>query len=198
MTWVKTLRRPKSSTPLHFPNSNSIVSCPGFSSWDFETPCSLIFHYGNMLPQRKWGCSAQHHTHQLNLNSVRGQKEDQTWLTVERWPHEFLNDRRWEKKGDQSVAFLTLFVSSRAGCLGTGIVMTNCISYSSFLSLRCAQCGQTVYISVGLVWSQKDHSNPVSLHCQTQTGWMTNEVILAWVCVCVFSVIRHWCHTVLL
>lgn len=87
-TWVKTPCRPMSPAPLHFPNSSSIVSCPGFSSWDFQTPLSLIFHYGNMLPQRKWGCSAQYHTHQLNLNGDRVQKEDQTWLTVEQWPHE--------------------------------------------------------------------------------------------------------------
>lgn len=161
MTWVRTLRSPKTPTLLHFPNSNSIVSSPGFSSWDFKTPCSLIFHYGNMLPQRKWGCSAQHHTHQLNLNSDHVQKEDQTRLTVEQLPHELWNDRRWENRSS-ACGFSHLFIS-----------LFQCRMFSSRLSqdkvgphiMRkhteiCSHCGQTVYISLGLAWSQKTTPTP--------------------------------------
>lgn len=41
-----TSQTPSSSrTPvfLHFPNSSGIVSCGGFSSWDYKAPCSHIF-----------------------------------------------------------------------------------------------------------------------------------------------------------
>lgn len=180
MTWheSKPYVAAKTPTPLHFPNSNSIVSCPGFSSWDFKTPCSLIFHHGNMLPQRKWGCSAQHHTHQLNLNSHRVQKEDQTRLTVEQWPHELWNDR--------PVVFPHLFVSLQASpvpdVLGQEESWQSRTAYREKSDLLTVWSNSVYLSKVSMVTT--DHTNPVSLHCHAQTGWMMNEVILVWVCLC--------------
>lgn len=164
MTWVKTLRSRKTPTPLCFPNSNSIVSCPGFSSWDFKTPCSLIFHYGNVLPQRKWGCSAQHHTHQLNLNSDCVQKEDQTWLTVEQWLHELWNDAKWEKRRSAcgfSHLFVSLQASPIADVLGQEESWQSRTAYQEKSDLLTVW-SNCVYLSkISMV--TKDHTNPLSL-----------------------------------
>lgn len=58
------------SPPLPIPTS--LYHVPGFPAETLKTPCSCIFHYGNILPQRKWVCSAQHQEHRVNLNSHQG------------------------------------------------------------------------------------------------------------------------------
>lgn len=154
MMWAKTPCSPQTPTPVHFPNSSSVVSCPGFFSWDFKTPCSLIFHYGNMLPQRKWGCSAQHHTHQLHLNCDRVQKEDQTWLTVEQWPHELWSDRRWENRRS-ACGFSHLFVGLFQCRMFRAKKSHDKVGLRIMEKAICSQFGQIVYMSVRSVWSQK-------------------------------------------
>lgn len=107
MTQVKAPFNPETPTSLHFPNSSSIVSCPGFSSWDFRTPCSLIFHHGNKLPQWKWWCSAKHHAH-INLSSTvtvskEGSNMTDCWAATS-W---IVKWQEMRKGGEQPVIFLT-------------------------------------------------------------------------------------------
>lgn len=154
MTWVKPSCRSNTQTSFYFPNSSSIVSCPGFSSWDFKTPCSLIFHHGNVLTQRKWGCSAQHHahTHQPNLSSDSVQKEDQTWLTVEQRPHELWNDRRW--KGRTTARFFShLYVTLSKCRMFSDDKSHDKAGLHSTKKVICLQCGQTMHISEELILS---------------------------------------------
>lgn len=98
---------PKTPNPFVSANSNTIVSCPSCSFWGSEALCSLIFLYGNMLHQRKWACSAQDHTHQLNLDRNSSQTESQTQLafsTVTSWVLE-------RRKQDISLCFPSVLLS---------------------------------------------------------------------------------------
>lgn len=168
--------------------------------------CSLIFHYGNMLPKRKWACSVQHHLHHLNLNCNCGQKEDQTWLIAEDWPHKLWSEnrrenRRWVRASSHlCVTFHYCWVFSvenhQSRQKGQRVTKSTLIR---LVPVRCVQFGPAVVIAVLSVWSQKTTQTQYHSYCQSQTSRMANEIIFSLsVCVSVFLVIRPRYHAVFL